>query len=166
MKDSLKKVDAILKDQEKKKKEALPFLNSQAIAIRKIDDHITYYENKIKQLEESKQKELEKMNELFDAAVISYHIVGNYKISSSLSRKMNIKDVPAFLLWLKKNCEPKEVLEFFTDAIKSTHLKRFVEKQADKQREKGIMNPTVDGIDLGDITYRRLTTQYMEEKKK
>lgn len=159
LKNNLDALDKVLKEKENNLKKWTPELNKQAHVIKRLDDTIEYHEKKIKLLEEQKKDELEKMQELFDSAVINSHTVGDYKIYASLSRKMDIADVPAFLKWLKLNCTPDEVIEFFTDALKATNLKRFVERQADKQRLKGEMNPIIDGIDLGDITYRRLTTK-------
>jgi hypothetical protein len=151
---------------EKRKREALPFLNSQAIKIEKIDKMISYHENKIKILEKTKQDELDIMHELFDTAVIGAHRLANgYTVAVSHSRKMKITNIRNFLLWLKTHCEPDEVMQFLEGSIKSTALKIFAQKQCDLQRGKGEINPVIDGIDFGDINFSRLTTFYKDIKK-
>ena len=163
--EKLAKLDFALKEIKDREEKNKPFLNSQALKIEKIDRQIKYYEDKIKSLEKSKQIELEVMQELFDTAVCSSHRLSNgYTVSISFSRKMKIENVQEFLLWMKQNCTPKEVLEFFEDSLKSTAIKKFVEKQCDLQRVKGEMEPKVAGVDIGDINFRRLTTFYKGEK--
>lgn len=161
----LENLDFAMKEIKEREIKSAPFLNKQAYKIEKIDKTIKYYEDKIKALEKSKQDELEVMQELFDTAVTTCHRLPNgYTVAISFSRKMKIENVQEFLLWLKQNCTPKEVLDFFDGALKSTAIKKFVEKQCDKQRIDGEIDPKVSGIDIGDINFRRLTTYYKGDK--
>lgn len=134
-------------------------LDNAARKVEKIDNQIEIYEMYIKREEKKKQVELSKFRDVLELAVKNDHTLPNgYRITYDNKRKIEIQNVGDFLRWMKNNCETSEVLEFFTDALKSTSIKKFVERKCDEQRANGIMEPKIDGIDLGQITFTRLTT--------
>ncbi len=140
-------------------KRLAPFLNRNLFQIYNID-------NKIKELEKVKQEKLEKLGELMDLAMVNTHSLKNgFTVKPDNKRKVIVKDIAKFMAWLKVNKKPQEVFDFFKDAMKISALKSFCEKEANDQRIKGIMNPEIDGVEFGEITYRRLTTYMKKEKK-
>ena len=156
---AIEKVDKQLAEKAIAQNKAKPLLDRQLRAVEKADGLIKWYENKIKEAEEDKQKELMKMNDLLEMAEKSTHELKNgYKVKPDNKYYIQIKDVGAFMSWLKKNKTPDEVFEFFKDSIGKRALKKFCSKEINHQKECGIIEPVIDGIDFGDITYRRLTT--------
>jgi len=147
-------------------KRMAPYLNEQLKKVQKVDKSIEWYENKIGELNKQKQNELAKMDDLLDLAMVSSHSLKNgYTVKPANSMKIKVVSTQKFLGWLKKNRTPLDVLLFFEGALKLANLKRFCEKEYNEQRLKGNMEPKVDGIEYGDITYRRLTTGIKKEKK-
>lgn len=161
-----KKVFAALDDMFTQQKEATEVLDIQAKKVEGIDKKITYHEEKIKELEKEKQKELDKMHEFFDLAVTNSHKLSNgYQIKVHGKRPMTITDTALFLKWLKNNFSPIEVMEFFNEALKSNSIKNFVERYFDDERLRGNLNPKVEGVDVEAINYRRLITSYVKGDK-
>ena len=147
------------------KKQMEPLLNRQLKEVQRIDSSIIYYENKIAEAENEKKKELMKMNDLLELAGTSSHKLKNgYKVLPDNKHYIKIEDITLFLHWLKANKSPSEVIEFLEAAIGKTALKRFVNKEINKQRENGELTPSIAGIDFGEITYRRLTTKQGKKK--
>lgn len=160
-----KPLDKAMDDIQKNRDFASLHLDNQAAKVRAIDNVIKHHENKIAALEKTKQDELTKMMELMELGVVLTHTLQDgYTITYDNKRKTIIRDVKEFLIWMKHNCETSEVLQFFETAIKAANVKKFVEKKCDEQRANGIMNPEVGGIDIGELTYRRLTTLIKEKK--
>lgn len=146
-------------------KEHQKILDNELRKVERIDKKIEWYKDKIAELEDQKQKELSRFGELLDLAMKSTHMLKNgYFIKPDDRRKVEVKDVPKFLKWLKENKEPQVVLEFFNDALKITNLKAFVDREANHQRVNGVVNPSVDGVDIGEITYRRFKTGYKKRR--
>ena len=56
-------------------------------------------------------------------------------------------------------------MEFLKDALKVTAIKSFCTTELNDQRINGVMEPKIDGIEIGAETYRRLTTTIKKEKK-
>lgn len=163
---SKKPLDIAMDEIEKNRAYAKTFLDKQAITVRAIDRSIEGLERQLKKLEADKQKELDKMQEYMELGVVLTHTLSDgYTISYDHKRKMKINSVSEFLRWLKAHCKTSEVLSFFDDAIKSASIKKFVEKKCDEQRAEGILDPKVDGIEIGEITFRRLTTFYKEKEE-
>ena len=158
--DALDEVVKIMKDEAVKKKKMSPYLNKQLKKIQKIDNKIEWFELKKAELEGEKQKELTEMGELMDLAVVAYHSLYNgYTVIPDNKRNMKIIDSGAFLKWLKTNRPPSEVFKFLKDALKIANLKSFCNAEINAQRLKGIMEPKIDGIDIGGISYRRYKTK-------
>ena len=143
-----------------------PHLDVQLGKVQKIDSSILYYENKIKEAEEEKQKSLMGMGDLLELAGTSNHKLKNgYEVRPDNKHYIKIQDVTLFMRWLKANKTPTEVILFLEDAIGKTALKRFVNKEINEQRMSGELSPAIAGIDFGEITYRRLTTEKKGKKK-
>lgn len=161
----MKPLDAALEQIEKDKALAKVHLDRQAIFVRAIDKKIAALEAQLKVLEAEKQAELMRMEDYMELALVNVHSLSDgYTVSYDHKRKVEIRNVGEFLRWLKAHCSTSEVLSFFDGAIKATSIKKFVEKKCDEQRSQGILDPKVDGIDIGDITFRRLTTFYKEKE--
>jgi hypothetical protein len=160
-----KPLDQAMDDIEKNRAYAALFLNKQAIKVRSVDKRIEAIEKQKAVLEAEKQVELTKMMEYMELGVVLTHTLeaDGYTISYDHRRRMDIRSVGEFLRWLKANCETSEVLKFFEGAIKADNLKKFCNKKCDEQRANGIMEPKIDGIDLHEINYKRLTTFYKEK---
>lgn len=160
-----KPLDIILDQIDKDRAFAQLHLDKQAIIVRAVDKKIEALENQVKRLEIEKQKELDKMREYMELGVVLTHKLSDgYTITYDNKRKMKIRSVSEFLRWMKANCQTSEVLSFFDDALKQANVKKFVEKKCDEQRANGIQDPKVDGIDLAEITFTRLTTFYKEKE--
>lgn len=154
-KDTLKAIDDLIQKQD----EARVYLDKQARVIESIDKRIMHAEDHLKRLEEQKQVELEKMQDFFDLAVTNKHVLPNgYTVRVHGKRPMKVTDPQAFLKWLKVNSNPKDVAEFFAEALKSTSIQKYVEKFCDEERLKGNLKPTVDGVDIEAVKFRRLKT--------
>ncbi len=163
---SKKPLDIAMDEIEKNREFAKVHLDKQAILVRAIDRKIEGLEAQLKRLEQEKQKELSKMEEYMELGVVLTHTLPDgYTVSYDHKRKIKINSVSEFLRWLKAHCKTSEVLSFFDDAIKSAAIKKFVEKKCDEQRAEGILEPKVDGIEIGEITFRRLTTFYKEKEQ-
>lgn len=159
-------LDLAIENMEKDRKLAGVHLDRQARVVQAIDRRMERLESQLEALEKEKQAELVKMLDFFDLAVVNHHsLPDGYTVSVDNKREIQIDDPAKFLKWMKENCEPQEVLEFFKDALKSTKLKSFITKQCNKQAVKGEIEPNVGGITIGDITFRRLTTHHQEKKK-
>lgn len=144
-----------------------PHLDKQLTHIQSIDNKIGWYEEKAKDLEADKQNALRKMDDLMEMAMVQRHELKNgYTVLPVNKRKVTIESIDKFMIWLKKNKEPQDVFNFLKDAIKLTRLKKFCDVEANQQRMNGILKPEIDGIDFGEVTYRRLTTKIKKEKKK
>jgi len=157
-------VDFMEKDAAEKKK-MKPYLDKQLWAIQKTDNKIKWFENKIKELEEEKQLQLKKMGEYLDLAMQSSHSLKNgFTVMPDNKRKVEVTNTADFLKWLKANRKPQEVMSFFEGALKLSNLKSFCNKEANLQTEKGTIEPKIDGVEFGEITYRRLTTCVKEKK--
>lgn len=143
-----------------------PYLDKQLKEVEKIDNKIKWFEGKIKEEEAKKETEIKKMGELLDLAMKSSHALPNgFTVLPDDKREFKVIDAGKFLKWLKANVEPVEVMEFFKTSLKKTSMRSFCDKQANLQTEKGIMEPKIDGVQFGDITYRRLTTEKKKVKK-
>lgn len=157
-------IDKAVKDIEDQELEAQKYeqiLNRDAWAILRIDRNINYHEEKIKDLEKTKQDKIKLFNDKLELAVLSkWELDNGYTIKPDNRYNIEVEDTEAFLKWLKSNCKPEEVLEFFKDALKKSNLKRFAEKKINEQRLEGVMNPEIDGLYIKDLAYRRLTTTY------
>lgn len=153
------KVVKMMNEEAAAKNKMKPILDKKLKEIQKIDNKIKWFEDKIKELESDKQFELNRMDDLLDLAMQSSHSLSNgYTVMPDNKAKVEVLDVAAFLKWLKQNREPQDVLDFFSDALKKANLKKFCDKEMNNQTEKGILEPKIDGIRFGEITYRRLTT--------
>lgn len=143
--------EKILKEEAQLKK-TKPFLNKQLEKIQRIDW-------KISALKAEKEKELLEMDSLLDLAMVSTHKLKNgYKVRPGNRYKVEILDIGLFMKWLKTNKPPGEVFDFLKDAIKLTNLKDFCMREANIQRVNGELNPTIDGVEFGEMTYRKLST--------
>ena len=161
-----KPLDAALEEIEKNREFAKIHLDKQAIIVRAIDRKLEALEEQKKRLEKEKQKELEKMQDYLELGLVLTHTLSDgYTITYDTKRKTGIVSVAEFLRWLKAHCSTSEVLHFFDDALKAAAIKKFVEKKCDEQRANGVLDPKIDGIDIGEITFRRLTT-FTKEKEK
>lgn len=155
----------VLNAMAKAKSDALPHLDKQANFILSLDKRLDNLELLKKKLEAEKQESLKAMEDLMEAVPVLIHSLPNgYTIAYDHKRKMQIDNMTSFLRWLKAHCQPHEVLSFFDGALKSASIKAFVEKKCDEQRCEGILDPKIDGIDLQEITFRRLTTFYKVKK--
>lgn len=153
------KLDDVILEVAVKEKQMKPILDNQLKIVKRIDGKITWFEDKIKELEIEKQHELRKMNDLLELALTGTHTLKDgYGVKPDNRRKITIKDVGLFMKWLKLNKTSTEVFDFFKDGIKIGSLKKFCDKEINLQRINGELSPTIDGIDFGEITYRRLTT--------
>jgi len=165
--ESFKKVSKQMLNAAVENKKMKPILDKQLKEVEKIDNKIKWFENKIKEEEERKEKELRKMNDLLELAVKSTHKLSNgYTVKPDDKREFTVEDIGSFLKWLKANKSPIEVMEFLKTSMKKTALRSFCNEEANKQRIEGIIEPKIDGIILGQVTYRRLTTCISKEKKK
>lgn len=159
-------VTKLLIEKDKTKDMAKPFLDKKTSEIEDLDEKIAWFEDKISDIEAKKFKLLDEIQDLFDTAGVTKHSLKNgYTIKPDHRRKVNIKDIAGFLKWLKTNMEPQEILDFFKNSLKVTSIKRFCEMQYIEQREKGNINPSIDGIDFGELTFSKLTTCKKEVKK-
>lgn len=165
LKEAVDYIDALMKKEAAEKKEMEKFLIPQLRKIEKIDSLITWHEKKIKEQEVLKQVEIEKMRDLLDLAVMSsFSLKNGFTIMEDNRMNLEVTDVATFLKWLKQNCEPQEVLDFFANSLKKASLKRFCEKQFNKQREAGSMEPKIDGVNFGEQTFSGMTTLYRKVK--
>lgn len=152
-------------EQDMEAKKYKPYLDKALRDVKLVDDKIDWYQRQIDEQEKIKQAKLNKISELFDLAMVSKHELPNgYTVKTDNRYKLEVQDVGAFLKWLKTNCEPQQVLEFFKDAIKVTKLKSFAEKQINEMRINGELSPEIDGLKIYDVTFRRLTTLTKEKK--
>lgn len=141
------------------KKAAMPALDKHLYEIELVD-------KKIRLLEKEKAEKLNKFNEMLETNALSSHSLPNGFYARPDDRfKIEIDNVELFLKWLKTNVKPLEVLAFFKTAIKKTELKRFCEHHYNMKRIEGVQDPKIDGITIGEKTYRRLTTEYKKGKK-
>lgn len=153
-------VDKLMLKEAAQKKKMTPYLDEHLMKIQAIDRQLNWNEKKKTELEKSKKALLSKMNELLDLAMVQTHSLRNgYKVKPDHKRKIVVKDITKFMMWLKKNKPPSEVFSFFKDSIKVAKLKSFCEKEAIEQGLGGELIPIIDGVDFGDITYRKLTTE-------
>ena len=160
---TLAALDKVMEEQEK----AREFLDKQARVIESLDKRIAIQEKHLADLEKSKQAELEKMQDLFDLAITNSHTLPNgYKIKVHGKRPMTVKDPQAFLRWLKVHSNPKDVAEFFAEALKTRSIQKYVERYCDDERLKGNLKPSVDGVDIEAVNFRRLTTSFDKEKRR
>ena len=128
--------------------------------ILKIDNSIDYYKKKILELEDEKELELRKVSDLFELAMVSTHSLKNgYTVKVDNRYKIEIKNVRAFLGWLKVNADPENVLELFATGLKKTVIYKYASKEINNMRIRGEMEPKIDGLEIYDITYRKLTTK-------
>jgi len=165
--DCLDQIESDMLDQAVQQKKMNPILDKQLWVVQKIDGKITWFENKLKELEEEKQLELRKMGDLLELAMKQTHELKNgYTVKPDNKRKLEVKNLGDFLKWLKINREPQDVFSFLEESIKKTSLTRFCNKEANNQRTNGELEPKIDGIKFGVVTYRRLTTENKKEKKK
>lgn len=142
-----------------------PILDVHAKNVEQIDNKIAWFEGKIKELEEEKQKKLREVSEIFDTVMISKHKLSNgYTIKPDNRYDLVIDNVGEFLKWMKLNCEPQDVLGFFSTSIKVASLKSFCNKEINKQRLNGEILPSIDGITINDVNFRRLTTTKGKKK--
>lgn len=120
---------------------------------------------KIKNLEKQKQIELSNINELLDLAMVQTHALDNgFTVKPDNRYNLEVISIEDFMAWLKKNKKPQEVFKFFKGAMKILALKRFCEKEIADQRINGEIDPKIDGIVIGDMSYRKLTTIRKEKK--
>lgn len=145
---------------EKKKASFMPMINNE---INKLE----YLDKQINQLENQKKARLNNLSELFDSAMITSHTLQNgYHVGPDNRFKIELTDIGAFLKWLKENKEPVEVMKFLGEAIKLGNLKRFVEQEYNHQRENGEVEPSVEGVKFGKLTFRKLGTKYKKIQKR
>ena len=162
MKAADKTLEKIQKEMQERKDELekmRPHLDRHLKNLQMLDEGIT-------SLEEKKQKALLKMSEILDLAMVTTHSLTNgYTVKPSNKHKVEIVDIAKFLIWLKENKSPVEVMEFFKTGIKTTALKKFCEVEFNEQRIKGEMIPKIEGINFGNLTFRKLTTIVRKGKK-
>lgn len=144
-----------------------PYLDKDLKEIEKIDNKIEWFQSKITDLEKEKQNKLANLAETFDTAMVTRHSLKNgYTALIDNRYEIKIDDTAAFLKWLKANCTPDEVLEFFTSSLKITSLKKFCSVQINKRVMQGMFESEIqiDGITIKDMQYRRLTTKKGKQK--
>ena len=144
------------------------YLDADLKEIQKVDNKIEWFKEKTKELEKDKQVLLNRLSETFDLAMVHSHSLPNgFAAKVDNKFKCEINDSGKFLKWLKVNCEPHEVLEFFQDSLKVTKVKDFCSKQINKMKINGYMEHEIkiDGIEFSDLTFRRLTTIKPKGKK-
>jgi hypothetical protein len=164
-KDALDKAMADIAGREKKKENMKFFLDQQLRIIERIDKRLAYYEQKKIDVELEKREALSKMENLLDlASTLKHELDNGYFVKPDNKYKIEITDIVAFMKWLKNNKRPDEVLDFFKNALKISNLKHFCNKEINKQRIEGIIEPEIDGVILGDVSFNKLTTGYKEKK--
>lgn len=150
------KLDDVLSEIEEHKKILSPML----IDLKKVDDSIEYFENRLKEAEKIKQIKLKAINDIFElTALLEYSLPCGYKVKMGNKYKVDITSMPEFLKWLKANLEPQEVLRFFDGALKDTYVKNFASEWINRRKMKGEIDVKIDGLNIEGLTYRRLTTK-------
>lgn len=163
--EAMAKCEKIMIEQAAERNRLKPYLDAQLRVIQKFDKKIEWFEHKIKEIEKEKEKEINKIQDLLElAGTVKHELDDGYQIKPDNRREIVIKDIKKFMLWLKQNKTSSEVLDFFESALKATAVKRFCEKEHDKQRLNGIMSPAIDGVIMGDMTFRQLKTSYKNNK--
>lgn len=162
---AVEKAEKILLERAVTQNKMKPLLDKQLGKAEVLDKKISYHQTKIKELEEEKQKELSKLSELLDLAVLGSHALPNgYTAMPDDRRKIVVNSIGDFMKWLKVNKSTDDVFEFFEGAMKLTKLKRFCEEEVNRQRLNGEISPSIDGVEIGKVTFRRLTTKYKGKK--
>lgn len=133
-----------------------PYLDKKAWEIFKVDQRIKY-------LEEDKNKLLNEMRDLLEMGTESTHTLNNgFKIMPDNRYRITVKDFSTFMKWLKESNSPKVIMDFLEDGLKVATIKRFCEREVNKQRVAGEMEPKIPGIILGEKTYTKLKTEMIK----
>lgn len=167
MNEKLLRLDAAVKDKEDRLKEMRETLDKVVKPVQAIDLRIEQQLKVIAKLEEEKQKALEKVRDAFELAIVNGHTLSNgYKVQFHGKRPIKVTNIKAFLGWLKVNVPAEEVATFLGAAIGSKELKKFVENYCDDMKLKGVIVPSIDGINLEEINFRRLRTSLTKQERK
>ena len=167
LKNKLDSLNKAVEEIEEKRKLSDEELTKVVKRVKKIDDEIAIVEARLARLELNKQDALDIVRDEFELYSRTYHrLEDGYEVKFHGKRPIEIQDIKAFMLWLKGNVPPQDVLEFFSKAIIKKELQNFIENYCDEQRSKGVMNPVVDGIDIGVINFRRLRTSLTKGRGK
>ena len=169
-----KMMDEFLEKFDEEKEERLilekkfkPLLDGKLKSLQELDNKIEWFEQKIATLEKMKKKILGDTGNLLESSGQQSHALYNgYTVKPDNKRKVEVKDISKFMKWLKENKKPQVVFDFFEDAMKISSLKKFCETEANEQRLNGEIEPIIDGVDFGEVTYTKLKTEMKKEKKK
>lgn len=163
----LTQLDKALEEKQKAMKEADIELEKIVKLVQKIDIRIGQQEKVLEKLEQEKQKALEKVRDEFELYIRTYfRLSDGYEVKFHGKRPVKITDPFAFLKWLKTNVPAEEVALFIGNALIKKEVQRFIEKWCDDQRTLGVINPSVDGVDISEINFRRLTTSLTKTERK
>lgn len=164
--EKLAALDGALNEKIARMKEADEELNKVVKLVHRIDLRIEQQLKVLENLEKEKQTALEIVRDEFELYIRTRHKLGDYEVKFHGKRPIEITDIRAFMKWLKANIPPEEVADFFSKSLIKKELQKFIENYCDNQRTKGVINPTVDGINIGVINFRRLTTSLTKKERK
>ncbi len=167
LKNKLAGLDKAVKEIEDKRKATDEELEKVVKRVKKIDDEIAIVEARLARLELNKQDALDIVRDEFELYSRTYfRLADGYEVKFHGKRPIEITDIKAFMKWLKANIPAEEVAEFFSKSLIKKELQNFIELWCDSERSKGVMNPTVDGINIGVINFRRLRTSLTKKERK
>lgn len=165
-KDKLKLLESAIKDIDDKFAHNEKILDDAAKIVEQIDLRISRKEKELEALEVLKQEALLKMRDVMESIPVnSYTRKNGYKIYFYGTEPLVISNIKDFMQWLKANYSPNEVLNFFAESIKLKNLQSFINEHLAKERERGILNSTIAGIELDKAGYRRLKTNIDRKNK-
>jgi len=159
-------LDSAIADIEKKRKESEAHIYKSVEVVRKIDVRIEQQLKVLERLEAEKQAALDNVRDDFELFNRTYFTINDYEVKFHGKRPIEITDIQAFMRWLKGNIPAVEVAEFFGRALIKKELQKFIENYCDNQRSKGVIDPKVDGVNIGIINFRRLTTSLTKKEKR
>lgn len=155
---AMETVEKILLEEAANKNEMKPYLEKKLKEIR-------WVENKQAELSQKREDLLKEMTDLLElAGEISFQLTDGFRARYAHTREVKVEDFKAFMKWIKENKEPKDVMEFLENAVKSGAVKKFVEKEIENQKINGELEPNIDGVSAGAISFRRLTTDHKGAK--
>lgn len=159
--------DEMMLKQAEKTQEFRPLLDKALWEIYKVDNAIEYHERQKAELEKKKKELINKMYPILESSGSLSHEVETksfrYTIKPNNRHKVGVTSTRDFLKWLKANCEPKEVMEFFEGAFKKAHLEKFISNKVNDLIDAG-KAPVIDGTDIGEVTFNRFSTKKKEKK--
>lgn len=150
--DAMGLIDDVLLKEAAENEKMNPLLDRQLKRIQLID-------NKIKYFEEIKQKELRTMSDLLELAHTNTHVLKDgFKVMPDNRYNITITDIGAFMRWLKLNKNADDIFDFFKSSLKVAEIKKFCSQEFNIQQNNGEIKPTIDGISVGEMQFRKLKT--------